>query len=149
VADSLHYCRDLPPTAGGRVLQQPIELILMKQLAGYLTVPIFVVDSAGSLLYYNESAEAILGCRYDETGHMPLEEWGRMFSPADEGGRPIDPDDLPLAIALRQHRPVRGAFTLRGLDDVLRTIEVLAFPLEGQGGRRVGAAAIFWEGAGS
>ncbi len=127
------------------MLQQPIELILMKQLAGYLTLPIFVVDADGNLLYYNEPAEAILGYRYEETGEMPLDEWGRIFSPTDEDGQPMAPEDLPLAMALRQPFPARGAFTLRGLDDVVRSIEVLAFPLDGQGGRRVGAAAIFWE----
>ena len=127
------------------MLQQPIELILMRQLAGYLTVPIFVVDSVGNLLFYNEAAEAILGYRYEATGEMPLEEWGTIFSPMDELGVPLEPGDLPLAIALRQQRPVKGAFRLRGLDDVWRSIEILAFPLEGQGSRRVGAAAIFWE----
>ncbi len=131
------------------MLQQPIELILMKQLAGYLTIPIFVVDQVGNLLYYNEPAEAILGFRYEETGEMPLHEWGSIFSPVDERGRPLDPGDLPLAMALQQQSPVRGAFSVRGLDDVRRSIEVLAFPLEGQGGRRLGAAAIFWERTGT
>jgi len=127
------------------VQQQPIELILMKRLAGYLTVPIFMVDSIGNLLFYNEAAEAILGYQYEDTGEMPLEEWGTIFSPMDGQGLPLEPRDLPLAMALRQQRPVQGAFRLRGLDGVWRSIEILAFPLEGQGGRRVGAAAIFWE----
>ena len=117
----------------------------MKGLAGYLTIPIFVVDSIGNLLFYNEAAEAILGYQYEETGEMPLEEWGTSFSPMDGEGLPLAPGDLPLAMALRQQRPVQGAFRLRGLDGVWRSIELLAFPLEGQGGRRVGAAAIFWE----
>jgi len=38
-----------------------IELILMKQVASYLATPIFLVDRAGTLLYYNEPAEALLG----------------------------------------------------------------------------------------
>jgi PAS domain-containing protein len=125
--------------------QQPIELILMKQLAGYLTLAVFVVDAAGTLVYYNEAAEKILGHRYEETGEMSLEEWGTVFSPTDGGGERIPPEDLPLARALHERVPVRGGLQVRGLDDVLRSIEVLAIPLEGQGGRRAGAAAVFWE----
>ena len=51
--------------------QKAVELILMRQLASYLAVPIFLVDPEGNLLYYNEPAERLLGRRYDETGEMP------------------------------------------------------------------------------
>lgn len=125
--------------------QQPIELILMKQLAGYLTLPIFVVDAVGTLVYYNEPAEEILGQRYEETGGMPLADWGTVFAPTDGDGAPIPPEQLPLAVALHERTPVRGQLQVRGLDDVVRNIEVLAIPLEGQGGRRAAAAALFWE----
>lgn len=125
--------------------QQPIELILMKQLAGYLALPIFVVDAAGTLVYYNEPAESVLGYRYDETGEMPIQEWGTMFSPTDERGDPVPFDELPLAVALRQEHPAQGALRVRGLDGVVRTIEILAIPLQGPGERRSGAAAVFWE----
>ena len=43
--------------------QKDIELILMRQLANYLAVPILVVDSAGTLLFYHEPAEGLLGRR--------------------------------------------------------------------------------------
>ena len=55
--------------------QKAVELILMRQLASYLAVPIFLVDPDGNLLYYNEPAERLLGRRYDETGEMPAAEW--------------------------------------------------------------------------
>ena len=45
---------------------QPIQIILMKQLAGYLSIPLFLVGPNGDLLFYNEPAEAILGRRFDE-----------------------------------------------------------------------------------
>ena len=125
--------------------QQPIELILMKQLAGYLTLAVFVVDAAGTLVYYNEAAEEILGHRYEETGEMPLEEWGTVFAPTDGHGEPIPVDQRPLAVALRERLPVQRGFQMRGLDGVDRNIHVLAIPLEGQGGRRAGAVALFWE----
>ena len=58
--------------------QKAVELILMRQLASCLAVPVFLVDPEGTLLYYNEPAERLLGRRYDETGEMPASEWGTM-----------------------------------------------------------------------
>jgi PAS domain-containing protein len=125
--------------------QQAIEVILMRQLASYLAMPIFLVDPVGNLLFYNEPAEALLGHRYEETGEIPLAEWAQIFQPTSEGGLPLPPDALPLVIALQQHRAAHLALKIKGLDGVLRSIEVTAFPLEGQGGRFLGAVAIFWE----
>jgi hypothetical protein len=44
---------------------------LARQLAGYLSVPVFLVDPLGNLLFYNEPAEVILGRRFEETGAQP------------------------------------------------------------------------------
>ena len=41
------------------MLQKQVEIILMRQLASYLTLPVFVVDPEGNLLYYNASAEPL------------------------------------------------------------------------------------------
>jgi PAS domain-containing protein len=125
--------------------QQAIEVILMRQLASYLAMPIFLVDPGGNLLFYNEPAEALLGHRYEETGEMPLAEWAQIFQATSADGSPLPPEALPLVIALQQHRAAHLAFQIRGLDDVHRMIEATAFPLEGQGGRHLGAVAIFWE----
>ena len=122
-----------------------VELILMKQVASYLAVPIFLVDPAGTLLYYNEPAEFLLGERYDETGEMPLEEWGTVFSPTDRSGMPLAPEALPLAIAVQQGHPAHGQISITGLDGVVRHLSVTAFPLVGQSNRNLGAVAIFWE----
>jgi PAS domain-containing protein len=116
----------------------------MRQLATYLSTPIFIVDGAGTLLFYNESAELLLGRPFDEAGEMPFEEWATVFAPVNDDGTPAAPDSLPLAVALRQRRPAHGRLRIRGLDAVPRTIEVTAFPLEGQGGRHLGAVAFFW-----
>ena len=67
-----------------RMSQMPIELILLRQLAGFLVMPIFIVDKSGTLLFYNESAELILGRRFEETGALSKEELERIFKPTDE-----------------------------------------------------------------
>jgi PAS domain-containing protein len=129
------------------VAQHEVEVILLKLVASYLAMPIFVVDPSGSLVYYNEPAEKILGRRYDETGEMPLAEWSTIFVPTDETGEVLPPDDLPLTRAVQHGRPDHGAFWIRGLDGISRHISVTAFPLVGQRERNLGSVAIFWETA--
>jgi PAS domain-containing protein len=130
-------------------LQHEVEVILVKQLASYLATPIFVVDPEGNLAYYNEPAEQLLGRRYDETGEMPMAEWGTIFIPRDVDGAPIPPDELPLGRALAHRRPSHGEMWITGLDGAIRHISVTALPLIGQQGRDLGAIAIFWEGSGT
>ena len=125
--------------------QQEIEVILARQLADYLALPVFIVDPAGNLLFYNEAAEAILGLRYQETGAMPAAEWATIFKPTVEDGQPLPPEQLPLIVALRESRPAHSVFWIKGLDEVPRRIEVTAFPLVGQAQRHLGAVALFWE----
>ena len=125
--------------------QREIEIILMRQLASYLAVPIFVVDPAGTLLFYNEPAEVLLGRVFDEAGEMPMGEWSTIFRPTDDDGRPLAPDELPLVVTIKQRQPARRALWIVGLDGVPRKVDILAFPLIGQGNRLLGAAAVLWD----
>ncbi|MBV9280796.1 MAG: hypothetical protein JOZ41_11985, partial [Chloroflexi bacterium] len=105
---------------GGAMAQKEIEVILMRQLASYLVTPIFIVDPAGTLVFYNEPAESILGLRFDETGEMQASEWSTTFVPVNHDGTPLPPEDLPLMVALQRQRPARRSFWIRGLDNVQR-----------------------------
>ncbi len=125
--------------------QKPVELILARQLASYLAMPIFIVDPAGTLLYFNEPAASILGLRFEDTGEMPAGEWAGKFAPTDDAGSPIPPAALPLWVAFTEQRPDHRTFWIRGADGVRRRIEPTAFPLIGQDGRTLGALAVFWE----
>ena len=126
-------------------MAHPIQIILTRQLAGYLSVPTFLVDPKGTLLFYNEPAEVLLGKRFDETGAMSAEEWSTIFAPADKEGQPIPPADLPLMIALRERRPAYQRFFIRGLNGIQRHLEVVAIPILGIQGEYLGAVALFWE----
>jgi PAS domain-containing protein len=127
--------------------QREIELILFRQLANALALPIWIADVDGRLIFYNESAEPLLGLRFDEAGEIALEELSRLFEVHDLDGEPLDPRELPLSVALFDHRPMHRRLQIRALDGLWRTVDITAFPIEGQGGRRLGAAAIFWEAA--
>jgi PAS domain-containing protein len=124
--------------------QQPVELILVRHLASRLGVPVFVVDPAGDLVYFNEPAERVLGRRFDEIRVMPFEEWTTVFAPSASGRR-LAPEELPLVVALRWGRPDHRSLDIIGGDGVRRTIEVTAFPILGPAERRIGAVAMFWE----
>jgi len=125
--------------------QKEIEVILSRQLAEYLALPIFIVDPNGDLLYYNEPAETILGSRYDETGPMSANELAGIFRTVDQDGSPLKSDDLPIVKALVRREPAHGILWIESLDSRLRKIAVTAFPIIGQAKRFLGAIAIFWE----
>lgn len=124
-----------------------IEIILSRQLADCLTIPVFLTDPEGNLLFYNEPAEELLGKRYDETGRMPVEEWSTIFKPVDHNGKTIPPEKLPLVITLTHRHPAHGTFWIESLDGKKYKISVTAYPLIGRPDRFLGAVAIFWKTA--
>lgn len=124
--------------------QREVELILVRQLASYLTIPIFVVDPEGTLIFFNEPAEALIDRRFDETEELPLEEWTATLLPSDAEGRPLPRDERPLVVALEQHRPSHNCLWITGRNGDRVEIAVTAFPIVGQAGRDLGAVALFW-----
>ena len=128
--------------------QREIEQILTRQLASHLAMPAFIVDGEGTLIYYNEPAEKILGQRFEETFEMPMADWAVRFMAVGEDGRTLPDAELPLVIALKERKPAYSRFFIEGQDRVRRLIEVTAFPLTGRAGtneRNLGAVALFWE----
>lgn len=125
--------------------QHNLVLILARELASNSATAMFVVDPGGTLVFFNEPAEHVLGRTFAETGPLDPVEWGRMFSPVDEKGEAIPLDVLPLTKTLRDLEPGHMEFRITGLDDVERMIAVTAFPLFARANEFVGAVAIFWE----
>jgi PAS domain-containing protein len=123
----------------------PIQIILLRQLAGYLSVPLYLADPKGNLLFYNEPAEALIGLRFEETGVMPADTWTSILTPIDEQGQSIPPEELPLMIALTTRRPAHKRFYIHGMNGVRRHIEVAAIPMVGLQGEFLGATSLFWE----
>ena len=119
--------------------QLPIELILVRQLAGYLATPIFVIDSAARLVYYNEAAEELLGRRFDDTTLLGQEEWLSAFAPRGVDGRPFSAGEDPLSSSLADGRERHRSMMVTGLDGLDRQIEATLIPLIGQAGRAAGS----------
>jgi PAS domain-containing protein len=64
--------------------QQPVEMILARQLTGCLSVPVILVDAAGTVVFYNDPAERMLGVRFEETGRIEREEADRLVELSDD-----------------------------------------------------------------
>lgn len=136
---------DHPAEGVTDMTQKELEIILTRQLASYLATPIFIVDPDGSLIFYNEPAEALLGRRFEETGEMSAAEWATLFEPRRVDGTPVAKEELPLIMTLKTRTPCQSDFWIVGLDGRRRHLNVVAMPLLGQASRFLGGVALFWE----
>jgi PAS domain-containing protein len=122
-----------------------IEIILNRQLADCLSIPVFITDVAGNLIFYNEAAEEVLGKRFEETGEMPVEEWSTVFKPLDKKVNPLPPEELPLVRTLKEELPHHKSFIIESLKGQLQNISVTSYPIISRTGKFLGAVAIFWK----
>jgi PAS domain-containing protein len=123
--------------------QRPIELIQARSLISTLSTAAFLVDKAGTLLFYNGAAGELLGIPFEDAGELPADDWGSRFRPREPGGRELAVDELPLTIALRDGEPGHAHMEITGSHGESHRIAVSAIPIRGQSGQH-GAFAIFW-----
>ena len=121
-----------------------IEIILNRRLADCMALPVFITDTSGNLIYYNEPAEAVLGKQYEDTGEMPVEEWSTIFKPVDEKGNAMPPEELPLVKTLKECYPYHKTFWIESLKGKREKISVTSYPIIGRASKFLGAVAIFW-----
>ncbi|HEX8013475.1 MAG TPA: PAS domain-containing protein [Casimicrobiaceae bacterium] len=124
---------------------KPIQMILARQLASCIATPILLVDAAGTLIYYNEPAEAIFNQRFDETGEIPAAEWTARLTALDDERNPLPPEDRPMMRVLAERSPLWQTLWIRRSDGEWRHLRVTAFPLIGEREMLHGAMSIFWE----
>lgn len=124
--------------------QRDVGLILMRQLADGLAMPVWLSDGHGDLLFFNEAAEQLLGQRFDDVGSISLEDARRILSFRDVDGNELALDQTPLLVALRERRSVHRLLRINALDGRDHEIEVTAFPLLSGGGHLIGGVAMFW-----
>jgi PAS domain S-box-containing protein len=122
-----------------------VEVIVLKQFASCLAMPMLVIGPEGDLLFFNEPAEAILGHRFDEIGEMGRDEWTSLMVTSDDQGVPIKHEERPMIAALERRVPINKKFWLRGLDGKRRKVEGTALPLIDLGGELLGVVGIFWD----
>jgi PAS domain-containing protein len=125
--------------------QKPIQLILARQLASSLAMPIVISDDQGTLVYWNEPAEVMLGIRFEETGEIAAQLWQEQFSVRTDERDLIPKEEWPLVIALTQHRPVSRTIWIGMPNGSWRHVNWTSVPFIAQGGEFVGVQSVFWE----
>ena len=124
--------------------QKHLVLILAREFASNLATPTLIADAEGTLVFYNEAAEEVVGRSFSEAGEMHVDDWTGSFEPRTANAEPLPPERRPIRIALDQQRPAHESFRITSTDGVERNVAVTAFPLFAHAEEFVGIVAIFW-----
>jgi PAS domain S-box-containing protein len=122
-----------------------LQLILARELAANLATPMFLIDEEGTLVYFNEAAELMLGRTFSEVGPMNANEFGTRLQLADLDGTPMRRRDSPAGVAYLKRQPSHRTVLATSLDGTRRPFEVTAYPLFGKVGEMHGVLTVFWE----
>jgi PAS domain-containing protein len=122
-----------------------LPLILARQLGTNLATPMFLIDRNGTLVFYNEAAELLIGRPFAELGEISALEFGKVLHLADCDGSPLRRRDTPAGIAFFEQRPSHKALLATAYDGVRRRVEVTAYPLFGAVHDMHGVLTVFWE----
>jgi len=121
-----------------------LVLIFARQLASNLATPVFIADDHGTIVFYNEAAEDVVGVPFAEVGEMPMDEWTATFAPRTPDAEPLPPERRPARTAFDERRPAHSSFRITSRDGVERDVEVTAIPLFAHADEFVGVLVIFW-----
>jgi PAS domain S-box-containing protein len=101
-----------------------------------LPAAVYMTDAAGLITYYNEAAAKLWGCR-PELGKSEFCGSWRLYWP---DGTPLPHDECPMALALKQQRPIRGVEAIAERPDGSRIAFIpYPTPLFDASGRLTGA----------
>ena len=97
--------------------------ILYRDLLNALPAAIYTTDAAGRITFYNEAAVAFSGRR----PHLGTDEWCVTWKLFTEDGVPLPHDQCPMAVALKEGRPIRGVEAIAERPDGSR-IHFMPYP---------------------
>ena len=72
--------------------QKSLVLILAREFASQLAMPMFVADGDGTLIFYNEAAEHVLGRSFAEVGELTVPELVDTFDIENLEGEFLEPE---------------------------------------------------------
>jgi PAS domain-containing protein len=105
----------------------------------HFTSPVYTTDAAGWLTYFNDAAAELWGYRPELGKTRWCGSW-RIYTP---DGAPIPPDQCPMALAIREGRPVRGVqAVLERPDGTLIPFMPYPTPLRDASGTLVAASNV-------
>jgi PAS domain S-box-containing protein len=107
-----------------------------RELLDALPAAIYTTDAAGRITFYNQTAAMLAGRRPEIGVDMWCVSW-RLYTP---DGTLLPHDQCPMAIALKENRPVRGAeIVVERPDGTRRPFIPYPTPLRDEAGRLIGA----------
>jgi PAS domain S-box-containing protein len=110
-----------------------------RELLDVLPAAIYVTDEAGRITYYNEAAAALWGHR----PQLYTSEWCGSWKLFWPDGRVMPHAECPMAIALRQKRPVLGMEAVAERPDGTRVpFTPFPIPLYDTAGKLIGAVNL-------
>lgn len=118
-----------------------IELILARSLAANLAVATFLADAEGTIVYFNEAAELLVGRAYEDTPGLTTQDLVELLDPRGEDGAPVPADLMPLPRVIATGMPAH-THAWSGRDGANRYLAT-AVPLPDRSGATIGVL-LFW-----
>jgi PAS domain S-box-containing protein len=112
------------------------------ELLEALPVAVYTTDAEGRITFYNQAAADLWGCRPELGSSQWCGSW-RLYWP---DGRPLPHSECPMAVALKEGRPVRDLEAIAERPDGTR-VRFLPFPtpLRDASGRLIGAINLLMD----
>jgi PAS domain S-box-containing protein len=107
-----------------------------RQVLDLLPAAVYITDTVGLITYYNEAAVALWG-QHPKLGQS---EWCGSWKLYWPDGRPLPHDQCPMALALREKRPIMGMEAIAERPDGIRVPFIpYPTPLFDKSGELIGA----------
>jgi PAS domain S-box-containing protein len=108
------------------------------QLLEAVGVAVYTTDNEGRITYFNDAAAQLWG-RRPEMGELWCGSW-RLLWP---DGSPMAHDECPMAVSIREHRPIRGLEAMAERPDGSRVMfQPYPTPLYDDAGALIGAINV-------
>jgi PAS domain S-box-containing protein len=108
----------------------------LRQVLEALPTAVYTTDASGHVNFYNQAAVELSG-RQPE---LDADKWCVSWRLYDPDGRPIPHDQCPMAIALKENRPIRGQeLVVERPDGTIASVVPYPTPLHDGSGTLVGA----------
>ncbi|HWH24164.1 MAG TPA: ATP-binding protein [Candidatus Limnocylindria bacterium] len=127
-----------PPMAGVPITRAQREGARYRRFLEALGVAVYTTDARGRITFFNDAAASFWGRRPDLG-----EEWCGSWRLYWNDGRPMRHEECPMAIAIREQRPVRGYEAIAERPDGSRVSFVpYPTPLRDGKGKLIGAVNV-------
>jgi PAS domain-containing protein len=129
---------DLPPE---RILQGAIDYLARRPATSFsdldnIAAALYLTDPEGLITFSNKACIALAG----RTPVVNRDRWCATWKLFTEGGEPLPHDRCPMAVAIREKRPVRDVAVIAERPDGVRVILMpYPTPLFDAAGRLTGA----------